>query len=66
MTILNQKFDEDDSFCANTNQNGPTSSGAKNDLNSEIKFEHKDQLKLLIAELRKEPNSAPFHEPVPW
>ena len=64
MTSLNHKFEEDDSFCAN--QNGPTSAGAKSELTSEIKFEHKDQLKLLIAELRKEPNSAPFNDPVPW
>ena len=40
MTSLNQKFEEDDSFCAN--QNGPTSAGAKSELTSEIKFEHKD------------------------
>jgi hypothetical protein len=33
---------------------------------SEIKFEHKDQLKLLVAELRKDPNSTAFHTPVPW
>jgi hypothetical protein len=33
---------------------------------SEIKIEHKDQLKLLIAELKKEPNAVAFLEPVPW
>ena len=33
---------------------------------SEIKPEHKEHLKLMIAELRKDPNSFAFHEPVPW
>ena len=32
----------------------------------EIKVEHKDQLKLLIAELKKDPNSLEFHQPVAW
>jgi hypothetical protein len=32
-----------------------------------MKFDlHKDELKLLIAELRKDPISIVFHEPVPW
>lgn len=32
----------------------------------DIKVEHKDQLKLVIAELKKDQNSIVFHEPVPW
>ena len=32
----------------------------------EIKVEHKDQLKLLVAEIKKDTNSYAFHQPVPW
>ena len=31
-----------------------------------LKAEHRDQLLLLVAELRKDPNSFPFQEPVHW
>lgn len=31
-----------------------------------IKTEHKDQLMLLIAELKRDQASGEFHRPVPW
>jgi len=38
----------------------------KSESNFEIKVEHKDQLKLLVAELKKDQNSIQFQLPVPW
>lgn len=31
-----------------------------------IRMEHKDQLMLLIAELKRDQASGEFHRPVPW
>jgi polyribonucleotide nucleotidyltransferase len=73
---LNQKLPADDlescrpiesNSASKVYQNGRKFSGVKiNLMQSEIKTEYKDQLKLLITELKKDPNSQEFHKPVEW